>query len=50
MSGKRFKAVIAAVLLAFVLSISIPSLAAPSLTAPPIVLSAECDSTAGGCN
>jgi hypothetical protein len=45
MSGKRFKALVVAVLLAFVLSISSPLPGAPST-----VLAAECDSTAGGCS
>jgi hypothetical protein len=44
MSGKRFKALIVAVLLALALSIS-----SPLLTAPSTVLAAECDITAGGC-
>ena len=43
MSKKRFRAVIVAVLLAFVLSISSPPLAAPS-----VALAVECGSTACG--
>ena len=43
MFGKRFEALIIAVLLAFTLAIS----AAP-LAAPPTALAAECDSTTGG--
>ncbi len=45
MSGKRFKALIAALLLALALSnIS------PLPTAPLTVLAAECESTASGCS
>jgi hypothetical protein len=47
MSGKRLKALIAAVLLALALAVSVGS---PPQLVPPIVVAAECDSTAsGGC-
>lgn len=45
MSGKLFRAVIAAVLLAFVLSVSAPPHAVDS-----VVLAVECEATASGCH
>ena len=45
MSGKLFRAVIAAVLLAVVLSVSSPPQAVDS-----VVLAAECEASASGCH